>query len=60
MTMHNPPHPGEFIRSVYLDPFGISSRSMADYLHEPWTYADRTCFLTMINLISGHLLRSIL
>ena len=29
MTMHNPPHPGEFIRTVYLDPFGISSRFLA-------------------------------
>lgn len=29
MTMHNPPHPGEFIRSVYLEPFGISERSLA-------------------------------
>lgn len=24
MTMHNPPHPGEFIRELYLEPFGIS------------------------------------
>jgi addiction module HigA family antidote len=29
MTMHNPPHPGEFIRSVYLEPFGISARTLA-------------------------------
>ena len=29
MTMHNPPHPGEFIREVYLEPFGISSRQLA-------------------------------
>ncbi len=29
MTMHNPPHPGEFIREVYLGPFGISSRQLA-------------------------------
>jgi plasmid maintenance system antidote protein VapI len=25
--MHNPPHPGEFIRSVYLEPFGMSVRT---------------------------------
>lgn len=25
MAMHNPPHPGEFIQSVYLEPFGLSS-----------------------------------
>jgi len=27
--MHNPPHPGEFIREVYLEPFEISYRSVA-------------------------------
>ena len=29
MAMHNPPHPGEFIRLVYLEPFGISERTLA-------------------------------
>ena len=29
MDMHNPPHPGEFIRDLYLEPFGVSVRSMA-------------------------------
>ncbi len=29
MTMHNPPHPGEFIREVYLDPNGITGRQLA-------------------------------
>src|SRR5699024_2771363 len=29
MTMHNPPHPGEFIREVYLEPFGLSVRQLA-------------------------------
>ena len=29
MNMHNPPHPGKFIRSVYLEPFGISERTLA-------------------------------
>lgn len=29
MTMHNPPHPGEFIREVYLQPHGISTRQLA-------------------------------
>jgi len=29
MTMHNPPHPGEFIAEVYLVPFGISARELA-------------------------------
>lgn len=32
MTMHNPPHPGEFIREVYMAPFGISSRQLASSL----------------------------
>lgn len=32
MNMHNPPHPGEFIREIYLEPFGISSRKVAKYL----------------------------
>ncbi len=32
MTMHNPPHPGEFIRETYIDPFGISIRSLAESL----------------------------
>ena len=27
--MHNPPHPGEFIREVYIEPFGISYRTVA-------------------------------
>ena len=32
MTMHNPPHPGEFIREVYLEPFAITGRQMSDKL----------------------------
>lgn len=32
MTMRNPSHPGEFIREVYLDPFGISSGQLASSL----------------------------
>jgi len=32
MVMHNPPHPGEFIREVYLEPFGISARQLAEKL----------------------------
>ena len=32
MPMHNPPHPGEFIREVYLEPFGISARQLASSL----------------------------
>lgn len=29
MKMHNPPHPGEFITEIYLDPHGISGRELA-------------------------------
>ena len=32
MSMHNPPHPGEFIDEVYLKPFGLSSRFLAQKL----------------------------
>ncbi len=32
MNMHNPPHPGEFIREIYIEPFGISSRKVAKNL----------------------------
>jgi addiction module HigA family antidote len=28
-VMHDPPHPGEFITEVYLEPFGISGRELA-------------------------------
>jgi addiction module HigA family antidote len=29
MAMHNPPHPGEFIKEVYLEPLGITPRRVA-------------------------------
>lgn len=29
MAMHNPPHPGEFITEIYLEPNGISGRDLA-------------------------------
>lgn len=29
MAMHNPPHPGEFITEVYLEPNSISDRELA-------------------------------
>jgi antitoxin HigA-1 len=38
MTTHNPPHPGEFIASVYLEPNGISGRELPSKLGvSPWT-----------------------
>jgi len=30
--MHNPPHPGEFIRSVYLEPNSLTGRQLASKL----------------------------
>ena len=32
MAMHNPPHPGEFIVAVYLNPNGITGRELASKL----------------------------
>ena len=32
MIMHNPPHPGEFIESIYMEPHGISCRTLATHL----------------------------
>ena len=32
MRMHNPPHPGQFIREVYLDELNISEREVAHKL----------------------------
>ena len=32
MAMHNPPHPGEFIREIYLAPYDLSIRSFAESL----------------------------
>lgn len=33
MAMYNPPHPGEFIREVYITPFGFSVRKVAESLN---------------------------
>lgn len=32
MSMHNPPHPGEFIYATYMEPFDISCRNLAKHL----------------------------
>ena len=32
MSMYNPPHPGEFIEEIYLKPFGLSVRFLAEKL----------------------------
>jgi antitoxin HigA-1 len=32
MAMYNPPHPGEFITDIYLEPHGITGRALAEKL----------------------------
>lgn len=32
MSMHNPPHPGEFIFATYMEPFDVSCRCLAEHL----------------------------
>ena len=32
MSMHNPPHPGEFIEATYMEPFDLSCRFLATKL----------------------------
>ena len=41
MVMHNPPHPGEFIWETYLEPFGVSVRSLAESLGVAASTANR-------------------
>ena len=33
MSMHNPPHPGEFILETYMEPFDLSCRYLATQLN---------------------------
>ena len=33
MSMHNPPHPGEFVLATYMEPFGLSCRYLAVQLN---------------------------
>ena len=33
MSMHNPPHPGEFIQATYMEPFDLSCRYLAEQLN---------------------------
>jgi antitoxin HigA-1 len=40
MKMHNPPHPGEVIEGLYLEPFNVSARAIAAQLRvSPSTFA---------------------
>ena len=33
MRMYDPPHPGEFIQEIYMEPFGLSGRFLAEQLN---------------------------
>jgi len=33
MAMHNPPHPGEFLKATYMEPFDLSCRYLAEQLN---------------------------
>ena len=33
MTMHNPPHPGEILKELYLDPLALTVTDTANALH---------------------------
>ncbi|MCZ6633135.1 MAG: HigA family addiction module antitoxin [bacterium] len=33
MAIHNPPHPGEFIQEIYIQPFNLSARKVAETLN---------------------------
>jgi antitoxin HigA-1 len=40
MKMYNPPHPGEVIEGLYLEPFGVSARAIAARMEvSPSTFA---------------------
>jgi addiction module HigA family antidote len=44
--MHNPPHPGEVLKGLWLDPAGISVTAAADALHVTRKHVSR--------IINGH------
>ncbi len=33
MAIHNPPHPGEFIKEIYIEPNNLSARKVAETLN---------------------------
>lgn len=41
MARHKPPHPGEFITEVYLEPNGLSGRELANKLGVAGSTANR-------------------
>ncbi len=33
MSMYNPPHPGKFLKEIYMEPYGLSVRKVARNLN---------------------------
>lgn len=48
MAMHNPPHPGEFIREIYMRPYGLTVRKVAAGLR-----VSRSTLNRVLNGLSG-------
>ncbi len=48
MSMYDPPHPGEFIRELYLEPLAVSSRAVAGRLK-----VSPSTFVRLLNGKSG-------
>ena len=46
MKMHNPPHPGEILREVYLTPLGLTVKAAAEGL--------RVSRKALSELVNGH------
>ncbi len=49
MTMHNPPHPGEFMQATYMEPFDLSCRYLAEQLNVATSTLNRTLKKTKWN-----------
>ncbi len=41
MSIFNPPHPGEFVREIYMTPFGLGPREVAESLNVLFPYRYR-------------------
>ena len=50
MAMYDPPHPGEFIKEVYIRPFSLGARKMAESLQVSPSTLNR-----LLNVRHGHI-----
>ncbi|MBA8666635.1 HigA family addiction module antidote protein [Holosporaceae bacterium 'Namur'] len=48
MEMHNPPHPGEILAELYMQPLGLNIKELANNLH-----VDRKTISRLINRHTG-------